>query len=339
LLFNFRRVGTLSASGSFYLTHDIAGGIQITANDVTLDLNGFAIKSSTDGIGISSANPRSNVTIRNGSVVGTGTMTFTSAVTGSFSGGVGSRGIVAYGRTAGNISGQNIRIENVTVRGFERGIALSTFEESDGGRHIISNCIVRDFGVFGIIASQSILRDIVVQNGSGTGVSGSAIIAENLLVDRVVGIGISGDNANLQHFNVRSCSGNGMNTSYSKISGGQISSCAIGLNRGDNQIQGVNINACTASGIFSPNSSIQDVTASVNAGAGVWADSSAISNCGVRGSGADGIRGVNSTISMCKSSGNDTNTGDGYPAAGIVWSGGRQVNNVTDLYSPAAPAP
>jgi Bacterial TSP3 repeat len=75
------------------------------------------------------------------------------------------------------------------------------------------------------------------------------------------------------------------------------------------------------------------------AGAGIWADSSSISHCTIRGSGADGIRSINSTISMCKSSGNDTNTTDGYPASGIVWAGGRQVDNVCDLYAPAAPAP
>jgi hypothetical protein len=333
---------SISTPGSYYLTDNVAGGITITANDVTLDLNGFAVQPGlNDGITISSSNPRTNVTIRNGSVVGSGVMTFTNptgAVQGTFSGNT-SRGIIAYGRTAGNTSGQNIRIENVTIRGFNLGIILASFEETDGGRHTLTNCIVRDFGSYGISASQSVMRGCVVQAGAGTGITGNAIVAENVLVDRVVGVGISGNNHNLTHVNVRSTSGNGIDTSFSKISNAQLSSCAIGINGGDNQIEGISINACTGSGIFSPNSSISGVTASFNAGAGVWADSSTISNCTIRSSGADGIRGVNSTISMCKSSGNDTNTADGYAAAGIVWAGGRQVNNVTDLYSPAAPAP
>ena len=332
---------TISQPGSYYLANDVTGEITIDANDVTLDLNGFTVRSSgSNGIGISSGNPRTNVTIRNGSVAGNGRMTFANfgPISGSYAGN-NAIGIVAYGRSAGETSGQNLRIENVTVRGFNAGIFLSSFEEIDGGRHTISNCIVRDFGLRGILASQSTVRDCVVQAGAGTGVTGNAIVAEKLLVDRIVGVGISGDNINLQHVNVRSISGNGINTSYSRISGGQISSCAVGINGSDNQIEAISINACTASAIFSPNSSVSRVTASQNAGAGIWADSSVISNCMVRLSGADGIRGVNSTVSLCKSSGNDTNTSDGYSAAGIVWAGGRQVDNVCDLYSPAAPAP
>jgi hypothetical protein len=330
---------TVTTSGSYYLTSDVAGQILINTNDVTLDLNGFAVRITTDadGIGINGTSFK-NITIRNGSVVGPGTMTFTSAVAGTFSG--SSRvGIITYGRTAGQVTGQNIRIENVTVRGFFRGVSLVGFEESDGGRQLVSGCIIRDFGSFGISASQCVLRDTVVHHGAGTGVVGNAIVAQNLVVDRIVGVGISGNNDNLEHINVRSCSGNGIDTNYSRVHGGQISSCAVGLNGSDNQIEAISINACTASGIFSPNSSVRGVTASQNAGAGVWADSSTITNCMVRANGADGIRGVNSTISLCKSSGNDTNTGDGYPASGIVWSGGRQVDNVTDLYAPAAPAP
>ena len=331
---------SISQPGSYYLTSDVAGQITIAANDVTLDLNGFTVRPETgDGIGILSGNPRTNVTIKNGSVVGNGLMTFTGPVAGSYGGNVNDRGIIAYGRSAGNTSGQNIRIENVTVRGFDQGIILATFEESDGGRHTISNCIVRDFGFAGIKATQCTLRDCVVRAGAGNGVEGNAIVADGLLVDRVVGVGISGDNINLQRVNVRSTSGNGINTSFSRVSGGQISSCAVGINGTDNQIEAISVNACTATGILSPNSSVSRVTASFNAGAGVWCDSSTISNCLIRGSGADGIRGVNSTISLCKSSGNDTNTSDGYPAAGIVWAGGRQVDNVTDNYAPAAPAP
>ncbi len=329
---------TITASGSYYLTGNLAGSVMIQVSDVTLDLNGFTILNSSFGIGIGSGNLK-NIALRNGSVVAPGSVTFTGAVTGAYSGAGGSLGIVAYGRMAGEVSCQNIRIENITVRGFDRGIALSSAEEIDGGRHVISNCIIRDFGTYGIIASQLLLRDTLIQNGVGTALRGNAVVAENLFIDRIVGSGIFGDNANLSHLNLRSCSGNGIDSSYSRISGGQISSCATGLNGTDNQIDGLSINACTSSGIFSPNSAISHVTASQNAGAGVWADSSTISSCTVRKSGADGIRGVNSVISQCKSSGNDTNTGDSYAAAGIFWNGGRQVDNVTDLYSPNAPAP
>ncbi|NJM37909.1 MAG: carbohydrate-binding domain-containing protein, partial [Akkermansiaceae bacterium] len=157
----------ITQSGSYYLTGNVNGQITISASDVTLNLNGFTLTSSGDGIGINNQGTFSNVTIRNGSVVGPGSMTFTGAVAGTWSGFSG-RGIIAYGRTAGNVSGQNIRIEGVTVRGFDQGITLASFEESDGGRHLISNCLIREFGFYGINASQCCVRDCVIRSGTGT---------------------------------------------------------------------------------------------------------------------------------------------------------------------------
>lgn len=328
---------TINLPGSYYLTGNITGPISILASDVTLDLNGFVITSSGVGIGIAGSPSYRNITIRNGSIVGSGTMTFTGSVAGTFSGNTGT-GIVAYGRSAGSVSGQNIRIEDINIRGFQKGIFLSTGEESDGGRHVISNCTIRDFGLNGISVTQCVLRDTLVHHGAGSGVTGNAIVAQNLIVDRVVGSGVIGSNLNLEHTTVRSCSGNGIQATYSQISGGQITACADGISGSDNQIDRISVNSCTGSGIFSPNSSVTHATAAQNANAGIWADSSTIAHCIVRFSGADGIRGVNSIVSNCKSSGNDTTT-DGYLAAGIVWGGGRQIDNVCDLYAPASPAP
>jgi hypothetical protein len=57
---------TISAAGSYRLTSNLTGGISITDDDVTLDLNGFAIDCSTGCTGISSSS--SNVTVRDGSL-------------------------------------------------------------------------------------------------------------------------------------------------------------------------------------------------------------------------------------------------------------------------------
>ena len=69
----------ISQAGSYYLTTNLTGvsgknGIKITANNVTLDLNGFVmqgVSGSSNGIWIPNAS--TNITIRNGTVSGWGT--------------------------------------------------------------------------------------------------------------------------------------------------------------------------------------------------------------------------------------------------------------------------
>jgi hypothetical protein len=67
----------INQSGSYFVTRDLAGvsgqdGITIAANDVTLDLNGFALIGTlgqlTTGIRIDSGAERSNIVVRNGAV-------------------------------------------------------------------------------------------------------------------------------------------------------------------------------------------------------------------------------------------------------------------------------
>ncbi len=64
---------TISTPGSYYLVENITtagGGITITANDVTLDLNGFTLRGGTgDGVLVSGF-PKKNIEIRNGTVAG-----------------------------------------------------------------------------------------------------------------------------------------------------------------------------------------------------------------------------------------------------------------------------
>ncbi|HZW06458.1 MAG TPA: right-handed parallel beta-helix repeat-containing protein [Phycisphaerales bacterium] len=70
----------ISQPGSYYLTGNLTGeagkmGIEVTANDVTIDLNGFAligVANSNEGIGTGNAPLRSGITVRNGSIRGWG---------------------------------------------------------------------------------------------------------------------------------------------------------------------------------------------------------------------------------------------------------------------------
>jgi parallel beta-helix repeat protein len=65
---------TIQSSGGYYLTTNLTGtagihGIIIDADDVTLDLNGFALSSVTNALsGIRVANPHVNLVIRNGTI-------------------------------------------------------------------------------------------------------------------------------------------------------------------------------------------------------------------------------------------------------------------------------
>ena len=64
----------ITAPGSYYVTRDLVGtfayGIGISADDVTLDLNGYTLHGSGGGGGILVFDPQKNITIRNGGVRG-----------------------------------------------------------------------------------------------------------------------------------------------------------------------------------------------------------------------------------------------------------------------------
>ncbi len=290
---------SIGASGSYYLVSNVRQ-VYIDASDVSLDLNGFSVltPNDEDGIGISSAAPRTNVTIRNGSVVGPGRWTQGAAPTqGSFAGST-RNGILTYGRTAGNVTGQNVRIEQVTVRGFAQGISIAGFEEFDGSRDLVTGCMVRDFGTFGIRASAAAIRDTVVHSGSGDGFLVSLSTLESCVVERATGSGLNGSNNTVRGFVARYVGAHGLYSPNSVISGAQTSGCG---------------------------------------GAGVYADNSSITLSLAQNNGADGIRGVSSVISDCRALGNDTNKTDGYTAQGIVWGGGKIANSLADTASPAIP--
>lgn len=290
---------SINASGSYYLVSNVRQ-VSINANDVTLDLNGFSVVTTfdEDGIGISSSAPRSSVTIRNGSVSGPGRWTQGAAPNqGSYAGST-RNGILTYGRTAGNVTGQNVRIDQVTVRGYSQGISIGGFEEIDGGRDLVTGCMVRDFGTFGIRASDAVIRDTIVHSGSGDGIRADLSTLENCVVERATGSGLSGSNNTVRGFVARFVGAHGLYSPNSVISGAQTSGCA---------------------------------------GAGVYADNSAITLSLAQNNGADGIRGVSSVISDCRALGNDTNTTDGYTAQGIVWNGGKIANSLADTASPPIP--
>ena len=112
----------ISQSGSYYLTGNVSvttgDAIQIQVDNVSLDLGGFTVSSTSspaNGQGINLIGTRQNVAVRNGSIVGATTYS-----NGAFSGGGFVNGI--YGTPS-----MGLVMESVTVRGvYAFGFSLST---------------------------------------------------------------------------------------------------------------------------------------------------------------------------------------------------------------------
>jgi hypothetical protein len=154
----------INQSGSYYLTKNIAvtsgNGIQMSANGVTLDLNGFTISSSAGTAAGTAINvvSGSNITIRNGFISGTTT------VSGStFSGGGFSAGI------SGPSGSTNVTVEKVSVRGIGGdGIGLA-----DTGT-VVRSCSTTVTKGNGIIA-ELITNSIAEAAGGSEGMSGTTV--------------------------------------------------------------------------------------------------------------------------------------------------------------------
>ena len=144
---NTASLATISEPGSYYLTHNLTvstgDGIDINTNDVTLDLNGFTIRStsaSASGTGILLNNGWSDITIGNGHIRGVGT----NNSSGVFSGGGFTYGIKTYSAVP-----ENVMVSRISVSGCRfDGISLSGQNSTE-----VEACTVRTVGGYGIIAS------------------------------------------------------------------------------------------------------------------------------------------------------------------------------------------
>ena len=164
--------------GSYYLTGNItmASGdaIVINSDDVSIDLNGFTIKSiqtnGTSGSAINVTSDRSRITIKNGSIV-SGTVVVTGATP------------VPLGFIHGIYSNTSIKqalISDLQVSGTSgSGILID-----EGG--IIERCTVSNCGNRGL--SAAIVRDCSVTNCYGDGIDTEN--AMNCISSSVIGTGI-----------------------------------------------------------------------------------------------------------------------------------------------------
>lgn len=137
----------ISQPGSYYLTGNLTvstgDGIDINTNDVTLDLNGFTIRStaaSATGTGILLGNGWNDITIGNGHIRGNGT----NNASGVFGGGGFTYGI----KTSGAVP-ENVLVSRISVSGCQfDGISLSGQNST-----VVETCTVQMVGGYGIAAS------------------------------------------------------------------------------------------------------------------------------------------------------------------------------------------
>ena len=173
---------TISQPGSYYLSGNLSvatgNAIMITADNVTLDLNGFNITSTS-----STANGDAvNIDGRSGIIITNGTILSGSTVAGSpatFTAGPGFVGGINYATVP-----RNVRVSGVTVIGVSQyGIDLST-----DGSSVVQGCIVRVAGTYGIHAgsisdssalqcgtASAPLSALTLSNCTGSNVGGAAV--------------------------------------------------------------------------------------------------------------------------------------------------------------------
>jgi len=171
---------TISQPGSYYLTTNLTvssgTGIYISADDVTLDLNGFTIRStapSSTGYGIYLSGTRRNIAIANGFIVGG----VTNNGSGVFSGSGFNYGIYESGD-------RNVKVSNVSLAGCQYyGIRLQ------GETCVVEGCTVTTVGSYGINAGT--VRSSVAEDCGATAITGNQI--NNCCGASVGGYGISGN--------------------------------------------------------------------------------------------------------------------------------------------------
>jgi hypothetical protein len=284
---------TISAPGSYYLTTNITvssgNGVNITVPNVTLDLNGFTISSTSatpSGSGVAIQSGATDVTVLNGHIKGT----FVNAG-GNFSGGGFFSGI--------NGSSQNVRVTGVSVTACTNyGISLLTSQST-----IIESCAVQGIGGTGLYAAN-------VSHSTAYQCSGTAILADT--VSDCFAQSLSNNvaiNATTANNCSATCTGNGsgiqasmVNNCYGVANGnGTGIFCTTANNCHGSSTGGVGIAATTAISCHGFSTSNDGISTSIakacygisnGSGRGIYASQTA-SDC--YGSSATGI-GIQATI-------------------------------------------
>jgi hypothetical protein len=337
----------ITVPGHYYLTGSVRS-IQINATNVTLDLNGFSVVQTTNGSGIDVQGESSNaaIIIHNGRIIGPGAVSYSGNPWPSGYAGNSGSGIAA---TAGNVSSdnlsRNIRVEDVTIKGFGTGINTGGGYEYAGGRTVISRCTVLECFI-AINTRFANFSDCTVSACSVNGIETSFSTLDKVVIDRCGGGGIVGSQNDISGCNMRFCGGNGISSSDSTLSHITVSGCADGVVVNNSSLDEVTVysnrgNGLNGSGnsvvnsVFRSNggngvqgsfNTMKNISANNNIGHGIAGDSFAVDGGIANGNGGTGIIGGGSTVRGVRAS---SNAGAG------VWCDDSVINECM-IYSNAA---
>lgn len=310
---------TISTPGSYYLTGNLdftapAGdAIVIAANDVTLDLGGFALFSSVQvtGAAVSIVAPARNVTVRNGQIAGKTVVTVTgtfpnrqwSATLGGFA-----RGVSAVGVGVEHVRLQDLVVTGCRLTGIELfsvgGIVERCSADGNGGggffapRSAVIASTARRNRLTGFNTALGRLQSCGAYENGGGGFFGNQASFENCVAADNGEIGFAGDGAAhagsvAQRNQLAGFSGDGLS----------LANCTSRENGG--------------AGFALANSSATNCVAQANTGAGFSAVDSVVSHCVARGNGSFGYLMTNGTLVFSRSGNNAT----AYSLAGVVHTG------------------
>ncbi len=302
----------ITQPGSYYLSANLGvtkfHGIQISAEGVTLDLNGFEISraSGSGGNGIRIAASSHRASVRNGSVTG-----FSYGIhvgVGSNARGTALRDLSASNCTiAGILAGDGAVLESCRAQDNQDGIAA-------GINSSLSNCVASgNSGTYGIFASPG--SSLINCTASGNGFRGIFAGRNSSLTNCTAssnggdGIYAEGDSS------LTNCTASGNSGTYGIYadSGSSLSNCTASDNRGTYGIyaaSGVSLTNCTARA----NTSTSSFSAGIRAGDGCTVShSTAYGNTSTAGTstrqtGIGFALGSDGTIEGCTAS---NNKGDG----------------------------
>lgn len=195
--------------GSYYLAEDIYAihsqhGIEITASNVTLDLNGFMIQGNIEVgslSGIKVTGNRTEITVRNGKV----------------------RDFFDDGLAF--LTASKCRIENVHVsNNGQRGINL-------GANSIVKGCVVTGNNQIGINVGQgSVISESLASENGQQGIFTGGSVITNCVAQDNAGDGISAGSSTVENCTAQDNGGNGI-----FISSGQVTHCRA-FNNAENGI-------------------------------------------------------------------------------------------------------
>jgi hypothetical protein len=318
---------TITQRGSYYLTTNVTVGsgdaITITANNVTLDLNGFTI-SSTNPVAYADnaillSGSRTNIAIRNGHI--------SSGVTnngiGVYSGSGFGFGVIFSGFPL------NVRVSGLSVNGCQYdGIYLGY------GSTVVESCVVSTVGAYGIQA-QSVSDSTAIDCGT-TAIS--ATTANNCVGS------VSSSGSGVYATTANGCYGNSLGSGYGVYANGNALNCygssssgtavyaTIALNCYGSSSSYIGVDATTAENCWGSSISFSEgliANCALNCyatgnGNGVALNATGVAqNCyGYSNGNGDGIAAVSAQNCFGYSSGNGTGIYAGTTAMNCYGQGG-----------------